>query len=132
MGDAVRMSVQARWGSVVVSLTGEYDTATVCGLRDVLTSAMSRGARRLVVDLAPVGFLDSASARVLVAVQQGLMARGATMALAAPRPAVARVLSLTGADQRIPVYPTVAEAEAAGSEEWLHHLVLWLPSGSGT
>jgi hypothetical protein len=48
----------------------------------------------------------------LLDAQTALIARGKTVALAGPRPLVARVLQLTGVDQRIPVYEHMKEAVA--------------------
>lgn len=64
----------------MVSLAGEHDVPAVRGLRDELISAVSPGPQRLVVDLAGVAFMDTASARVL---------------------------ELTGSDQRIRMYCSV-------------------------
>jgi anti-anti-sigma factor len=66
----------------------------------------------MVVGLPATGYLDCLAVHALLDAQEAVMARGATMALACPRPIVARALQLTGADQRIPVYGSVAEAAA--------------------
>jgi anti-anti-sigma factor len=42
-----------------------------------------------------------------------LSVRGGTLVLVSPQPVVARILELTGADQLIPVYATVSEAQTA-------------------
>ena len=50
----------------LVAVAGELDIATADPLRDALAQAVADGARRLVVDLRDVGFLDSVAVAVLV------------------------------------------------------------------
>lgn len=97
----------------LVALAGECDLQTGRKLRDVLTSEVSRGARRLILDLSALGFMDSTSMQVLLSVRTVLHVRGGAMALVAPQPVVARILELTGADQLIPVYDSLDEAQTA-------------------
>ena len=42
-----------------------------------------------------------------------LIVRGGILALVSPQPVVARILELTGADQIIPVYGTLQDAQTA-------------------
>jgi anti-anti-sigma factor len=49
---------------------------------------------------------------VLLEMSARLEAAGGSIALASVQPMVARVMSLTGADELVPVLPTVAEALA--------------------
>ena len=105
------ISVRAgRGGTVVVALHGELDVPTVQRAWDVLCAQVEAGSRRIVVDLSCLQFMGVAGARVLVETQALLIAQGGSMALACPERPVARVLQLTGADQRIPVYNTVSSA----------------------
>ena len=99
---------------VVVTLAGEADFENGRQLRDALVSQLSRGARRLIVDVSGLDFMDSTGVNVLVAVRSSLRARGGSLALVAPRPLVARVLGALGAGQVMTVYPTVEEAAAGG------------------
>jgi anti-sigma B factor antagonist len=50
----------------MVAARGELDVATAPALREALDTARTRGARRLIADLAAVTFLDSAGLGVLV------------------------------------------------------------------
>ena len=98
----------------LVSLAGECDLNTSRKLRDVLTSEVSRGARRLILDLSALGFMDSAGIQVLMSAHTLLNVRGGALVLVSPQPVVARILELTGADQLIPVYGSLGDAQAAG------------------
>ena len=68
----------------------------------------------MVADLAGVGFMASQGLRVLLAVNQRLEAAGGSLVVACVQPVVARMLSLTGLDEVIPVAGGVAEALALG------------------
>ena len=70
-------------------------------------------ARRLILDLSGLAFMDSTGMQVLLGPRTVLSVRGGTLVLVSPQPVVARILELTGADQLIPVYATVSEAQTA-------------------
>ena len=97
----------------LVTLDGECDLNTGRQLRDVLTSEVSRGAQRLIVDLSALAFMDSTGMQVLLSIRAVLAVRDGTLVLVAPQPVVARILELTGADQIIPVYGSLEDAQTA-------------------
>jgi len=105
-------SVTAEESYIVVTLAGEVDVTTAQQMRDVLMSQAAQGTPRLIVDLSGLGFMDSSGVRVLLTVRGALEASGRTLALASPQPVVARMLSLVGADQLIPVYGSLGEARS--------------------
>ena len=111
--DELTISVTAGSAYTLVTLTGECDLHTGRQLRDVLTSEVSRGSRRMILDLAGLSFMDSTGMQVLLGVRTVLNLCGGTMALVSPQPVVARILELTGADQYIPVYDSLEEAQTA-------------------
>jgi len=65
--------------------------------------------------------MASAGVHVLLEMSARIEASGGSLALACLHPMVARVMSLTGADELVPVRPTVAEALAANPECVLRH-----------
>ena len=111
--EELTISVTAGPSHTLVTVAGECDLHTGRQLRDVLTSEVSRGVRRLIVDLSGLGFMDSTGMQVLLSVRAVLTVRGGTVALVSPQPVVARILELTGADQVIPVYDTLQDAQTA-------------------
>ena len=111
--DELTISVTSGPAHTLVSLAGECDLHTGRQLRDALTSEVSRGARRLILDLSGLAFMDSTGMQVLLGARTVLSVRGGTLVLVSPQPVVARILELTGADQLIPVYATVSEAQTA-------------------
>jgi anti-sigma B factor antagonist len=111
--DELRIFVTAGPAHTLVSVAGECDLHTGRPLRDVLTSEVSRGAQRLILDLSELSFMDSTGMQVLLSVCNVLAVRGGTLALVSPQPVVARILELTGTDQVIPVYDTLQDAQTA-------------------
>jgi anti-anti-sigma factor len=99
---------------VLVTLAGDCDDSTRRQFRDGLISAVSPGTRRLIVDLSALGFLDSAGVHALMSIKTTLSGRGGSLVLVSPRPIVARVLELMGADEVIPLVDSLAEALAYG------------------
>ena len=95
---------------VLVSVTGEIGVAAEDRFREVLVSALKTEPLCLVVDLAGVPFMASAGVGVLLGIRSVLSARGGSLVLSSPCPAVARVLEVTGAAELIPV---ATETEAA-------------------
>jgi anti-anti-sigma factor len=111
--DELRISVTAGTGHTLVTVAGECDLHTGRQLRDMLTSEVSRGARRMILDLSGLSFMDSTGMQVLLSVRTVLSVRGGTLALVSPQPVVARILELTGADQYLPVYGSLEDAQTA-------------------
>jgi anti-anti-sigma factor len=111
--DELRISVTAGPAHTLVTLAGECDLHTGRQLRDVLTSEVTRGARRVILDLSELSFMDSTGMQVLLSVWTVLNVRGGALALVAPQPVVARILELTGADQYISVYGSLEDAQTA-------------------
>jgi anti-sigma B factor antagonist len=117
MDDELTISVSPEPGYVVVSVAGEIDMATAAQFREQLASVISGGARRVVVDLARVTFMASAGIGVLTGTHRVLAGEGGSLVLAAPSPAVWRVLSVVGLDRVIPVTGSVADAAARWASE---------------
>lgn len=109
---ALTVAVRRQLGHVLVTVAGEIDIATAAQLRDRLAGPADSG-QHVIVDLGGVGFIDAAGLRVLASAAAQAADRGGSLRLAAARPWVRRVLTLTALDQRIPLTATVAEAQAA-------------------
>jgi anti-sigma B factor antagonist len=80
-----------------MSVQGEIDLYTVPRLQRELTNALaSSDSIRLVVDLSGVDFCDSTGVNVLLAAHRQAREKGGDLELAAPRPAVRKILQVTG------------------------------------
>ena len=82
-------------GVIVLVLAGEIDLATSGQFRAVVDEAVAAGAT-LVADVEEVTFMDSTMLRELLRAHRDLGAAGKRFILAAPQPAVRRLLELTG------------------------------------
>jgi len=99
-------------GHVVITVAGEVDLATAPELAAALDEVGADDGP-IVVDLTEVGFLDSSGLNVLLQARERL-GGGTSVRLVATRPAILRVLAVTGLDEVFPVFPAVGEA-ASGS-----------------
>jgi anti-sigma B factor antagonist len=109
----LKASVSAGNSYTLVALAGESDFNTGQQLRDILASEAAKGVRYLIIDLSRLGFMDSTAVHVLLDVRVMQDDHGGALALVAPQSVVARLLSLVGADQLIPVYNSLDAALAA-------------------
>jgi anti-anti-sigma factor len=87
----------------VLVLSGEADLTTAAELAGLTGAQLADGTRQLTIDASGLSFADSASIRVLVLAARTLRERGGRLILLRPQSAVARVLSLVGADKLITI-----------------------------
>jgi anti-sigma B factor antagonist len=109
----LKVSTRSEGGRIVMSLGGEIDLYTAPRLHGELATALSAdGPAQIVVDMSGVEFCDSTGMNVLLAAQRRARERGGDLELAAPRPAVKKVLHVTGLES---VFTVVADpASVAG------------------
>jgi anti-sigma B factor antagonist len=99
---------------ILMSVQGEIDLYTVPRLQRELAGVLAPGGPvRLVVDLSGVDFCDSTGVNVLLAAHKQAMETGGDLELAAPRPAVRKILQVTGLEAVFTV--TDNPAQAVGS-----------------
>jgi anti-anti-sigma factor len=106
----VRLGPGAAPDQTVVTVTGDVDMHSEKRLRDALNEAAPAPGGRVVVDLSGVEFMASAGVHVLLDLASRFEQADGALVVVAPRPMVARVLSLTRADELIPMAATVDEA----------------------
>ena len=99
-------------GVILLVLGGEIDLATSGQFRAVVDEAVAEGAS-LVADVAEVTFMDSTMLRELLRAHRDLGAAGHRFILAAPQPAVRRLLELTGTSGLFTLSATRADALAS-------------------
>lgn len=95
---------------VVVRCHGELDLSSGTGLLDGLAPAVALADHAVVLDLSDLAFIDCAGASSLVAARTEIARCGIEVVLAAPSRPAARLLSLTGTGDLIPIFPTVRQA----------------------
>jgi anti-anti-sigma factor len=108
----VRLASGPAPGQIVLSVTGDIDFNSAPQLRDALSRSGAAPAWLVVVDLSGVPFMATDGIHALLDASDAMRAEGASLVLACADPSVARVLSLIGVDQLIPVAATLTEALA--------------------
>ena len=98
-----------RGGYVIAALSGELGVASAPALREQLVSLL-RAASHLIIDLSAVEHAEAGCLAVLVGSGRRAKLLGGSLRLAAPSPEVARVLSATGLNQHLDIFPTVRAA----------------------
>ena len=96
----------------VVTLPAEIDVTNADATREELLAVLSQGATMLVADMSKTVFCDSSGVSALVRVFRHAATSGAAIRLVVSTPAVQRVLSITGVDRLVDVYPSVAASLA--------------------
>ena len=104
--------VTERDGPVIVALAGELDMVSAPAVRERLLSLLRPDASRLVIDMSAVRYADASGLAVLVSTQRRAVLLGGTLRLAALRPEVAKVMTVTGLSRHLAAYPTVQAALA--------------------
>ena len=97
--------------AVLVTLPAEIDISNDGLVEDELTSALGDGLAVLVADGTSTTFCASAGMSALIRTHHQAEAAGKQLRVVAS-PAVRRILELTGADQVLDTYPSLADALA--------------------
>jgi len=109
MVPAVELNVSSRsqGDHVIVTPAGEIDLYTAPKLQADLAALIGDAdpAARFVIDMSSVEFCDSTGMNVLLSSLRLVRVRGGELELAAPRPAVQKILSVTGLDSVFSIRP---------------------------
>ena len=98
---------------IVAAIVGEVDASNAAALAGGLREAVSNRSTRLVVDLSPTRYLDSAGINLLFNLGEELRSHQVGLRLVVDRASpVARMLDLTGLDKANPTFTSLAEALA--------------------
>jgi anti-anti-sigma factor len=91
----------------ILRVHGELDLATAGSLCRRAGAAIGRRARLLLLDLTGVSFCDACGLNAFVRIANEAEAAGCRYGLIAPQPPVAKLLRLTGLNQRLHVFATI-------------------------
>ena len=103
-------SVHLRDDVYVVTLGGELDLANVAQVDQGLESLVLDGARRVIVDLLDVPFLESRTLGALLRHARRLRANGGELTLVSDDRRVLRVIEITGLMSHFRVEPSLTRA----------------------
>jgi anti-sigma B factor antagonist len=100
-------------GCVRAVVAGEIDFANATSLRERISAAcVEREARRLVLDMSGVEFIDSSGLRALLQLQRELSDGGGGLVLLGATRQVRGILTLTGLDGELRAVETLSQALA--------------------
>ena len=94
-----RCDVAQRDGTTHLRPEGDLDMSTVEELEGLLSGALEGGAKRIVVDLRGLAFMDSTGITLLTRYNNAAGRDGFDLALVQGHQRVARLFSLTGLDE---------------------------------
>ena len=94
----------------VLSLAGEVDIATKESLREAAERLVADGAKKLLVELSGVEYMDSAGLGVLKGLRGQLLESGGVVAIVGAQAFVAKLFERAGLDQVFPMYADMAAA----------------------
>jgi anti-sigma B factor antagonist len=99
----------------VLTVTGEVDVYSAPLLRQKLLDLAMAGPPRVVVNLEPVGFLDSTGLGVLVAGLNRFRRQGGDLELICSQARILRLFEITGLTRVLTIYPSLDSALATVS-----------------
>jgi len=102
--------------NAVVILPAEIDITNADQVREDLLSVLNQGAALLIADLSKTTFCDSAGVAALARSFRRAEASQSEMRLVVGTLAVQRILTLTGIDRLLDIYPSVAASLAVSPD----------------
>ncbi len=110
----LKVSIRSQGGRTVVAVVGEIDLYTAPRLHGELVTALSGGGPvQIVVDMSGVEFCDSTGMNVLLAAHRRAREQGGDLELASPRPAIKKILHVTGLES---VFTVLEDPAAVGGQ----------------
>ena len=102
------VSTETSGHTATLRLTGELDVASAPSLRDRIARLVSEGCANLVFDCAKLEFIDSTGLGVLIGARARALAANGSVAISGAKPALRRLLVVTGIDGLFPEVTTAA------------------------
>ncbi len=106
----MQISRKEEKGIHIFSLDGRFDAHSAGEVEKKLNLAISKGARKLVLDMDSVEYISSAGLRVLLAVAKKLKKEEGQIKLCSLKPYVKEVFDIAGFTQIFKVHDTTEEA----------------------
>lgn len=106
------LQVEVVGGAVLARLAGEIDLAVADALRSSLEKALDQnaGARKMVINLSGVKYIDSSGLGVLLGRYRRLSREGGGMCIVGAPPQVRKILEMSGLLRIMREFPSEAEA----------------------
>jgi anti-sigma B factor antagonist len=98
-------------------LPAEIDATNAGRIGEQLDSAIASGAATVIADMTATTFCDSSGARELLLAHHKAAESGTELQIVMPSAAVRRIFQLTGLDQVLAIYPSLAAESTDGHTE---------------
>ena len=92
----MKTTITEKEGIITIAVTGELDTDTTIGFRQEVEPVMERKNVNVELDFSELEYISSKALRVLISLQQQVMAGGGTFKVTNVQPAVREVFDMTG------------------------------------
>jgi anti-anti-sigma factor len=96
------MAIDVHGDAATLHLKGELDVASAPAMRDEIVRLVSDGTARLVFECSQLEFIDSTGLGVLIGARARCLAADGSVELHGVRPALQRLLAVTGIDGLFP------------------------------
>lgn len=106
----MQISRKEEKGIHIFSLDGRFDAHSAGDVEKELNLTISKGARKLLVDMDGVEYISSAGLRVLLAVAKKLKKEEGEIKICCLKPYVKEVFDIAGFTQIFKIYDTAEEA----------------------
>jgi anti-anti-sigma factor len=97
------VEVTEEGAATVFTVRGELDAYSAPTLDAAFDEALSNGARRLVLDLSGVGFIDSSGLRSMIRARKQVGEAADALTIRNPQAATVRLLDITGLTEHFPL-----------------------------
>lgn len=116
MGESQRRARETT-RSTVIRLPTEIDVTNAGRIGEELGSAFAPGVAAVIADMTTTTFCDSSGARELLLAHHKATAEGIELRIVMPSAGVRRIFQLTGLDQVLAIYPSLAAGRPDGPME---------------
>ena len=116
MGESQRLARETT-PPTVIRLPAEIDATNVRRIGEELGSAFAPGVAAVIADMTATTFCDSSGARQLLLAHHKATADGIELRIVMPSAIVRRIFQITGLDQVLAIYPSLAAGCADGHME---------------
>ncbi|HTB70369.1 MAG TPA: STAS domain-containing protein [Solirubrobacteraceae bacterium] len=98
----LQIETQIADACATLTLAGELDIATVPRLQEAVEAALASDPTRLIIDLRPLGFLDSSGLRQMLMLADRAGEEGWELLLVRPAEQVLAIFQVTRAEENLP------------------------------
>jgi len=92
----MKTTITEKDGKIILAVEGELDTDTCAQFKEDIEPLMNSAPKAVEVDMKDLAYISSKALRILVSLQQSVLAAGGTLAATNVAPGVREVFDMTG------------------------------------